>query len=76
MDSWVDGMYVENVNVTVANFEWMMTDQCGNVSVSVTPNVPPMVLDTGASFGAANMPQVSRYQGNAAYSPGGDYVGA
>jgi hypothetical protein len=72
----VDGMYTENVNMPAANLEWVMTDQCGLASVSVTPNVPPMVLDTGASFGAANMPQVSRYQGNAVYFNGGGYVGA
>jgi hypothetical protein len=69
-------MYMENINVPAANFEWMMTDQCGSTSVSITPNVPQMALDPGASFRAANVPQVSLFQGNAAYFPGNGSVGA
>jgi hypothetical protein len=69
-------MYTEKINVPVAYFEWMMTDQCGMNSVSVTPNVPAMTFDAGTSLGPSGMPPVSAYQGNAAYFPGTGKVGA
>jgi hypothetical protein len=69
-------MYTEKMNVPAAYFEWMMTDQCGLTSVSVTPNVPPMVLDPGASLDAPYIPPVSRYQGNAAQFSGIGQAGA